>query len=258
LTERESGLRVRENLLATYLAIGRTFPGAVVRDTDAFTLLLSDLNHPSGNFAARLSLDPWSAADLRRLAASRDSFQVVALSEDAPEHLTELLRRAGFKVVHRLVSMIAHPREAKPEVGMAYCTEPEERLEAGRFIAEAFFSREPVPIRQAMAEAVANAPSLAVHSHIARERIVAAVTLSREADILGIYNLCVAPPQRGKGLGSAIVRWCLAQAAQEGRPACLQCTPALEPWYAHLGFTRSTAVTVWSLPKEAPSSFSRG
>lgn len=250
MTESDLALRVRENLIATYLAIGRTFPGAMVRETEAFVLLLSDLNHPSGNFAARLSLDPWSAADLRRLAASRDSFQAVALAEDAPEHLTELLRRAGFKVVQRLVSMVAHPSEAKPEIGMAYCTEPEERLEAGRFIAEAFFSREPIPIRQAMAEALANAPSLAVHSHIARERIVAAVTLARDADVLGIYNLCVAPAQRGKGLGSAIVRWCLALAAQEGRPVCLQCTPALEPWYAHLGFTRSSAVTVWSLSKK--------
>jgi len=250
LTEKSLALRVRQNVLATYLAIGRTFPGAVVRETEPFVLLLSDLNHPSGNFAARLSLDPWSAADLRRIAASRDSFQVLALSEDAPEHLTELLRRAGFAVVHRLVSMIARPHDGKSEIGMAYCTEWEERLDAGRFIAEAFFSREPAPIRQAMAEAVAIAPSLAVHSHISRERIVAAVTLARDADVLGIYNLCVAPSQRGKGIGTSIVRWCLAQASHEGLPACLQCTPALEPWYARLGFTRSSAITVWSLSKK--------
>ncbi|RYG19603.1 N-acetyltransferase [bacterium] len=152
--------------------------------------------------------------------------------------------------MQRLVSMVAHPSETKADIGMTYCTEPDERLEVGQFISEAFFSREPVAIRGAMANALAQAPSLTVHSHIVKDRPVAAVTLARDADILGIYNLCVAPKQRGKGIGSALVRWCLAEAAAENRPACLQCLPTLEPWYLGLGFTRSSTITVWSLLKK--------
>lgn len=235
-----------ENLLATYLAFGRAMPGAEVRETEAYVALLSDLPHPSGNFAARLSLDPWSAAGLRGLASERPAFQAVALPDDEPPHLAELLRRAGFEAVQRLVAMAATPSFGLAGLDMALC-EGDERRRVGRFMADAFFAREPILVREAMAHATADASSVAIHAHSVRERPVAAVALSRTPGVLGIYNLCVAGAHRGKGLGASLVAWCLAQAAAEGREACIQCAPTLEPWYARHGFARTGVATVWSL-----------
>ena len=234
------------NLLATYLAIGRAMPGARVREAEGYVALVSDVPHASGNFAARLSLDPWSAGELRDLAASRPAFQVLALPEDGPEHLAELLRRAGFETVQRLFAMTAAPPFGLVGLDVTAC-EGEERGRVGRFMADAFFAREPILLRQAMAEALAGAPEVSIYVHALRDRPAAAVALSREAGVLGIYNVCVAAAHRGRGMGASLVAWCLAQAAAEGRTACLQCTPAMEGWYEGLGFARTGVATVWSL-----------
>lgn len=235
-----------ENLLATYLAIGKTLPGAEVREAEGYVALLSDLPHPSGNFAARLNLDPWSAGALRTLAEERPAFQAIALPDDGPEHLAELLRRAGFSAVQRLVAMIAEPPFGLAALEMETVREEEARRRVGRFMSDAFFAREPVLVREAMAHATAASP-LGLYTHTLRDRPAAAVALSRTSGVLGIYNLCVAGASRGRGVGSSLVAWCLAQAAAEERVACLQCALPLEPWYAHHGFVRTGAITVWAL-----------
>ena len=232
------------NLLTTYLALGRAMPGAEVRETEGYVALLSELPHPSGNFACRLSLDPWSAGELRALAAERPAFGAIAMPDDGPAHLAELLRRAGFAPVQRLTAMEAAPPFGLAGLEMGRCEDVEARRRAGRFMADAFFAREPLLLRHAMAEAMALSP-LEVRTHLLRERPAAAVALSRTEGVLGVYNLCVAGPHRGRGLGRSLVAWCLAQAAAEGRRAFLQCEPALEGWYAGQGFARTGAITVW-------------
>ena len=235
-----------QNLLGTYLALGRALPGARVVETDAYVGLVSELPHAMGNFAARLRLDPWSAAELRGLAAGRPAFQAVALPDDAPPHLAELLRRAGFECVQRLVAMAASPPFALAGLDMAPC-DGDERFRVGRFMADAFFAREPLLLRETMARALAGAEEVSIHAHVLRDRPAAAVALSRAGGVLGLYNLCVAGPRRGRGLGAAVVAWCLAQAAAENREAVLQCAPTLEGWYAAHGFARVGTITVWSL-----------
>ena len=235
-----------ENLLTTYLAIGLALPGAEIREAEGYVALLSDLAHPSGNFAVRLGLDPWSAGELRELALARPAFQAVALPDDEPFHLAELLRRAGFEAVQRLVTMEATPAFGLSGLETARCGEIEARREAGRFMTDAFFARETVMLRHAMAEALAFSP-LDLRTVVLREKIVAAFAFSRTEGVLGIYNLCVAGLHRGKGIGGSTVAWCLAQAAAEGRTACLQCAPSLEGWYEGHGFRRTGTITVWSL-----------
>ncbi len=235
------------NLLATYLAVGRALPGAEIRKTPGYVALLSDLPHPSGNFAARLDLDPWCAAGLRDLAASRPAFQAVALPGDGPAHLSELLRRAGFEAVQTLLSLVAEPYSTPSDLDMTSAEGAEERLRAGRFMSDAFFFRESAPIREALAVGLAQTTALTASTHLFRERPVAAVALSRTEGMLGLYNVCVAPPFRGRGLGRNVVGWALAQAAAEHRSACLQCVPALETWYARLGFVRAGTITAWAL-----------
>ena len=239
--------RASENLLATYLALGRELPGAEIVQNDGYLALLSDLPHPSGNFASRLRLDPWTAAELRDLAASRLAFQAVALPDDGPEHLDELLQRAGFRISMRLVTMVASPSEARSDLAMLPCEGEIARRRIARFMADSFFAHEPHKLREAMAKALGRAEALSIYAHHVREKPTAAVALVREAEMMGVYNLCVAGPRRGKGHGSAVIAWCLAQAAAERLPVCLQCAASLEPWYARHGFVRVGSVGVWSL-----------
>ena len=242
--------RASANLLATYLALGQELPGAETVERDGYLALLSELPHPSGNFASRLRLDPWTAADLRDLATSRPAFQAVALPDDGPEHLDELLHRAGFRVAMRLVTMVASEPLSLGREGaldLAICEGEIARRRIARFMADSFFAREPHKLREAMSKALGRAETLSIYAHRVRDKPTAAVALVREAGMMGLYNLCVAGPRRGKGHGAAVVAWCLAQAAAEGLPVCLQCAASLEPWYARHGFARAGSVSVWSL-----------
>ncbi|MEJ5172044.1 MAG: GNAT family N-acetyltransferase, partial [Fimbriimonadales bacterium] len=71
-------------------------------------------------------------------------------------------------------------------------------------------------------------------------RRVGAVMLHRTPRALGLYNLCVAPWMRGRGLGACIVRQVQTDACRAGVPVVLQCRSELVPWYRRLGF-RSVA-----------------
>lgn len=248
--------RASANQLATYLALGREFPRVEVLEREGYVALLSDLPHPSGNFAARLRLDPWVAGELRELAASRPAFQTIALPDDGPEHLAELLSRAGFHRLTTLATMTAPAPGVLPAPGervrggaypLVECADEPSRRRIARFMADVFFTRESEALRDTMAHAMARAQTLSLHALSVRDRPMAAVALVREGGALGIYNLCVAGPHRGKGHGAAVVEWCLAQAAEAGLPAVLQCATSLEPWYARHGFARAGSVSVWSL-----------
>ncbi|WP_205300197.1 GNAT family N-acetyltransferase [Pantoea sp. Tr-811] len=71
------------------------------------------------------------------------------------------------------------------------------------------------------------------------DTIVAGLCLSAVADGQWLTGLFVAPTQRGRGAGAALVEAALA--AQAG-PTWLFCHPDLAPYYQRLGFNATTAL----------------
>ncbi len=248
MTVGDCTLGASQNLLQTYLRLGLATPGAIWEREEGFDLCLGDLDHPICNFAAGLNLDPWSARRLVTIAESRPSFNVYASPGDGPEYLDELLVRAGFCHAYRLVQLVAEPPEEDSFETMDECTVGD-RDAISRFMVDQFFSQRPISFRTAIAEATARATGVELYFVRDRSRIVAALMLSQAGGMLGVYNLCVAPASRGRGIGSSVVRWALGEARRRGMMATMQCEPHLETWYGSLGFQRSGWLNVYRLSK---------
>lgn len=241
--------RASENLVQTYLRLGRAVPGAEATEGEAFALCRGPFDHSLCNFAARLRLDPWSARELRRLASERKSFTVYRLPTDAPEHAAELLDRAGFRMSYRLVQMVAEDPEPGPSVATKPYVDAGEREALTAFMTAQFFSRRADEIRRALAQATAHAESLELRGVVERSRPIAAAMISHTEGAVGVYNLCVAATRRGRGIGRGLVASILETARERDCLATLQCDARLEHWYGCQGFRSIGYLEVYALDK---------
>lgn len=235
-----------DNMRRVYRTVGAQMPGANVTEEEGYTACRSEIDHPIGNFALDLRLDPWVAGKLRNFACDMRAFRVVLGPDDFPEHAPELLRRAGFEPVQRLVSMIARS-PLKGEGKIEPVRGPKSRLSVARFMTRTFFVREPEATQKAILEATAAIGEFDLFALRDRGRIQGAVAAFRTDGCLGLYNLCVASSRRNRGLGREMVKEVLTLAAEEGRAVVLQCDPSMEGWYSTLGFERSAALSIWAI-----------
>ncbi|MGV3618635.1 MAG: GNAT family N-acetyltransferase [Fimbriimonas sp.] len=249
MTNAELAAAGAENLRRTYINLGLAVPGTERIQEEGFAGCLGTFEHAVCNFAAGLSLDPWSARRLRELALSRPAFHIYSLSDDRPAHRAELLERQGFRISYRLVQMGAEPGDPGPYVELSPAESVPDRLKVAAFMGTQFFSRQASAFRQRVATATAHATDLALYELVERHHRLGAVMLCQTENSVGLYNLCIAAARRGKGLGRSIVGWARAKAAAEGLPVCLQCDARLAGWYEHLGFRRIGIVDVYSLDK---------
>jgi predicted N-acetyltransferase YhbS len=80
----------------------------------------------------------------------------------------------------------------------------------------------------------------------------AAVMLVEQPEAVGLFNLCVAPESRGKGLGADLVRAVQSAASRTGRTVVLQCDDELAGWYSNLDFERVGSIGAFTLA-QAPT-----
>ena len=76
--------------------------------------------------------------------------------------------------------------------------------------------------------------------------VVGTLMLCRQANTLGVYNLCVSPEFRNQGWGRNILDWVRAIAGTEGRIVTLQCDVCLADWYRRAGFTENGEITAYT------------
>lgn len=240
------------NLIATYFELGLATSSGETWIDSGFRACLGDLDHPICNFAAELRLDPWSVRRLRDLAASRGAFNVYVLPGDQPDHLTELLVRAGFKQQYELAQMIAKPSalvltDCSPALVPHEVIDLRARFKVARFMADQFFPRQAELFKKRVATVTAQASRLRLYEMQSSGTMVGGVMLSAADGVLGIYNLCVAAAHRGNGFGADLVRWAQAQASQLEGVATLQCDERMVAWYEHLGFQSVGKIRVYTL-----------
>jgi ribosomal protein S18 acetylase RimI-like enzyme len=200
------------------------------------------------NFAADLDLDPWSARKLLELAQSRPAFHVYGTAGDRPEHLAELLSRAGFRSSYQMIQMGREPDEPAEQIGdLEEATSPESRLLVTRFMSAIFFNRQPRKIRDEIAETTARAQGLRLFSTCQRGNLSAAFMLGESPGMMGLYNLCVIPSLQGKGLGAKMVEALLSYSASQQTAVTLQCESGLVPFYEKFGFREIGRVDVYTI-----------
>lgn len=237
-----------ENLVETYLRLGQAIPGTVLWETDAFIGCEGTFPYAAANFVVARKLDPWAARRLQEHAARCRSFYAYVLPGEQAVHHRELLSRAGFERAYRLAMMVAE-RPLPGDFPLRTAETLADRLVVAEFMVNQFFTDQSPSFRQCLAAATARAEGPSLHYIAEREQILGAVMLSPGGSDWGVYNLCVAPSRRNRGIGGNILLGALALAQARGSLVTLQCSPSLEDWYKCRGFAAIGWVDAYYSPK---------
>lgn len=243
----------RQNLSETYMGLGECSEGGIAHRNEGFWYCESPVDLAFCNFALHLDLDRYESGcagamtRLRELSRFHSSFRVFAATGDSPSDVREVLSISGFRRQHGLVALGANPSGVAPNGGLALleATDLDSRIDITKFMANQFFSRNSGRLRHHVVEST----SRSSHHLFGVElngQLVAGVMLTGMESAVGLYNLCVLPNLRRKGLGSQIVLKVSEIAFGMGIPVVLQCEPSLEGWYQRLGFRRIGTVEAFS------------
>jgi GNAT superfamily N-acetyltransferase len=234
------------NLVNTYMELGRCTKGAHVWSEQGFKACVGSLEHPICNFAVDVDLNEDVAARLKEVAVGRPCFNIYTMPPQDTSRHHQILEEEGFALSHRLKLMVA-PAVASDSIELAEATLPHDRRKTAEFMMDQFFHRQPTSFRHGIAEATASARCLKLFKAEWNKKAAGAVMISEHAGMLGIYNLCVAPPFRRRGWGTAIVKSVVEKARSKNYGVTLQCEPGLAAWYVSLGFQEVGSVSVYGL-----------
>lgn len=241
-----------ENLIHTYLGLGAAITGARPGRAEGVHWCSAPVSLGYCNFAI---VEDGLADHVRDAALSRVQpmamlnpvFRVFGLTSGSTASQREAFRLAGFSRRHTMVQMAWHGRAPDVdlrlrEAGRAVA----ERRDVARYMVSQFFARQERDVRQSIVDATTNSPHR-LFAFGAPDDVQAAVMLSESPNAIGLYNLCVTPAHRSRGLGRKIVAAVQRLAAESSRAVVLQCEPALEPWYKRCEFARCGLADVYDL-----------
>lgn len=239
-----------ENLRETYSALALATPATTVRRTGNVVVAEGDLAHPICNFVLLDRTEPEDPSGVRQLATERPCVNVYqpVPGERASDRR---FRIAGLERVHSLEVMVAPGRVLGDagRIALGEAERPSDRDGIAAFMADQFFGRYRAAMRTGIARSTAEARSLRLFATPDLARPSAAVLLTETGGALGLYNLCVRPEERGRGLGAEVVRWVLAAAHARGECVTLQCDDRLAGWYRRFGFATVGRLVVFSAPR---------
>ncbi len=240
----------RENVVETYIGLAAPVAGCQIERGARCSMCTGPSEFSFCNFAAGFNLADDRAEALRQLEAIRAqiahprNFWAFLITGDRPQGLPALLDKAGFAPRHSLVEMAWRPAFVPDGAPLTLATTPEDRIAVAEFMTLQFFWRMAPSSRRRIAEATAGSPH-ELYRVGPQDRCRAGVMLCRTAGAVGLYNLCVEEKDRGRGMGSSVVRSVKRMAAADGKPVVLQCEPALVPWYIDQGFEEIGTVTAY-------------
>lgn len=244
-----SAQAIRLNVCETYFVLGSHAPGARAEKTPEMWLCQSDFAHPIANFAAHFDLNgDESFYRVVAFAKAAPYFRAYAIPGDSPNAIASRFEREGLSPRYRLIGMESASVNGNPESVVRLVTDSVSITETAEFMVRVFFWKSPDSVKQPLAKLLAYS-ALAGHEFFQTKDeagLEAAATLSITGDVAGLYNLCVRPDSRSKGIGSAIVRQLQQECRNRGLRLVLQCDEALVPWYAMLGFSEAAQVIAYA------------
>lgn len=231
-----------ENLAATYRSLASSVVDTRVIENEYGLLALSSTLHPLANFA--ILKDPNNADKILELIGEQRGIHVYSVGEDPIQ--TRFNLRPGYSL-----RLMRHTAEAIPtsKFEIRFAGSMQEREEIANFMVDQFFKRSSRQSQQLVAAATANGEGLNLVGFRTGflGRLAAAAMLVPTERTLGLYNLCLAPSLRGKGMGTQILNAILMHGRELEKTVLLQCEGKLVPWYQRNGFSSSGVLKVWTL-----------
>lgn len=239
---------IRLNVSETYLALGAGAPGAVVVRSERAWTCRSAFDHPIGNFAVYLSL---SDDDVRYLADSANGtpdYRIYYMTGDRPADLPRRLEELGLIERYALTGLELEEQPRDSSELLQRCRDDVQVQETAQFMVDTFFWRSAGSLRATLALILADAGKRGHEFYFAKDKrgYLAAASLSITGNVAGLYNLCVRPRERGRGLGSEAVHQLSRISLARGDRLVCQCDRGLVQWYERLGFAQASELRAYS------------
>lgn len=251
LTDPELAAAGRENLIETYLELGRSVEGAKVERAAGLWVCTAPVNLAYCNFGIVEEVQDAEALHRRievtaRLAARVRPFRVFGLPIYPGHGLREAFATHHLRLQHSLSQRAWRPVPVEAGVDPDEALTEEDRRAVAGFMVAQFFFRQNQDLRASIVGSTAeSAHRLFALRHAGA--IEAAVMVSESPRSIGLYNLCVAPRRRRAGLGKGLVSFVQRLAYEKKKPVALQCETALNAWYQRRDFVEIGPADVFSL-----------
>ena len=224
-------------MIHTYLSLGRCAPGALVETVEGATVCRSSIRHPIGNFAIDFR-GTGVADEIVNEALERPHFRLYFLPGDDPPDIEELSIAAGLRLRYELAGMEL-TQDPPGSAAVIEAESVEAVQEVATFITNTFFWKSPRKSRGMLARIMAAShPQHRYFFEKDEKGIVAAGTLTLDAEVIGLYNLCVRGDARSRGVGSSFAAELGRRARALSSHVALLCDWGLIPWYSRQGYVQ--------------------
>ncbi len=227
-----------ENVVETYSGLAASVVGVREAQLDGCRLFAHKTPLSLCNFAIDFrttSEELGELADqLAQLNRERPHMRIFVVDGDQPAGIGRALTDCGLTKLGVLTQMV-YSEQAGPSIELVLSSNEEERTRLAKFMVANFFWRREMVLRTTIVEATVSSPHQLYGAWIGQE-LVGAVMLSETARSMGLYNLCVEPRRRKRGVGTRIVQACAQIADTRSKALVLQTEARLVPWYENNGF----------------------
>lgn len=222
-------------MIDTYVSLARLSPASHVEQVGEAWLCRSSIRHPIGNLAIGLN-GTGIPERVVNVVMSQPYFRLYSLPGDDPAEFAEAAFKAGLRERYELTGMVLHAA-GTAEIELNEAVDLAEAQRVAGFIADTFFWRTPKRSREALARIMASAHPKHRFFWLEDETgTTAAGTLTLDAEVTGLYNLCVRRDVRSRGLGSSVAAELSRKAASRSGHVALLCDTELVPWYSRHGY----------------------
>lgn len=229
---------LRLNVCATYMALGSNAPGAIIHRGEDFWSCVCPLAHSIANFATHFNLSGEGVQQVIEMARTAPYFRMYLTPGDSPPDINKRLEYAGFTERYRLIGMELQGDTMPGEKLLVRVESRPSLTFITEFMIETFFWTTPRSFREPLSKVLEASSNSGQEFYVCEDShgVLAGATLSVTGDVAGLYNVCVRPEKRGRGIGSAVVRQLACEARDRNLRLVLQCEPGLANWYKHLSF----------------------
>jgi ribosomal protein S18 acetylase RimI-like enzyme len=230
------------NLIDTFCTFGKS-AGGQVEPYPNFVICHGQWSHPISNFAICITPDAHDVAQIARHAAQREFFHLYAV-DGSPKH--DILEQVGFNLNHRLHHLSrakAAYHEFPNENSLFQPTADVDRKDAVSLMIKCFFQRYSLNQRRLIQSALvaSEIPVVGIYDGTSLVATAFANLIDSEA---GVYNLCVEPESRRRGLGKQLINF-IARHEYCDR-VTLQSDSHTQNWYKSQGFAPEMSISVYT------------
>ncbi len=238
----------RENLLETYLGLAAAVPQSKISDRDDCVWVQGPADFSFCNFAAGFEIsDEYEIERVIFEAKQQSGFWIFCIDGDRPSDLSARMEGAGFMLRQVLSQMVYEGKATAKSVITEEAILPKERLFACRFATKIFFSQSRAAAQEKSAQITANCRHR-LFTLSENNQLIGSYMGTESHSALGLYNLCVIPNARNRGIGRMLVSDAVARAKCLEKRLVLQCDPALVEWYLSQGFRVFGRVRAYTFP----------